>query len=351
MSAIPHSKPWIDEEDVSAVAAVLRGGMLAQGERTEAFEQAMCAWHGLPEGRAVAVGSGAGALFLALAALDVGPGDEVVLPSYVCHSVLEAVRTAGARPVVCDVGEGWLVTPEAVAPHVSPRTRALVIPHLYGIFADIAAFRRFGLPIVEDCAQALGRCRTSLEGDVAVFSFHPTKCLTTGEGGMAVAVRSDLASTLRTLRDGSPAADGRRHLSPLSDVSGALGLAQLARYERALERRRVLWGRYRNRLEPHLPWICARYPVSRSMFFRFVFRARGGIGAYRGAFLARGVHVRAGVDRLNHRLLGLPDRDFPVSAALLETTISLPCYPAMTDDEHERCVLAALEVLGDAVAP
>lgn len=351
MDAIPHSRPWITEADLDAVAKVLASGMLVQGARVRAFEAAVADWHGLPPERAVAVGSGAAALELALAALKVGPGHEVVLPTYVCHSVLEAVRGVGATPVVCDVGPKWVVRPADVEPHVGARTRALIIPHLYGLLADTAAFRRFGVPIVEDCAQAFGPRGTGLVGDVAVFSFHATKCLTTGEGGMAVATRPELAAPLRLRRDGGAGPDGTvladraRTLSPLPDTSAALGLSQLARYEAALARRRELWLRYRDRLRgvAPVPDDGPGWPL------RFLLRLEGGVEACGREFLARGVHVRSGVDRLNHRLLGLPDRDFPVATRLLETTVSLPLYAALTDGQHERCVAAALEVLANAV--
>jgi perosamine synthetase len=345
---IPHSKPWITDADQGAVASALASGMIVQGERTRDLERAVAAWHGLADEGSVAVASGGAAVLLALLALGAGPGDEVVLPSYVCQSVLEAVASSGARPVVCDVGEGWVVTPADVARHLGPRTRALVVPHMYGIFADVAAFRRFGLPIVEDCAQAVGGRGSRPEGDIAVFSFHATKCLTTGEGGLALAREPRLAAELRRLRDGDTVAPRQRVFAPLPDPSAALGLSQLARYAEALARRRELWARYRERLEAVLPGCCAAYPVERSMFFRFVIRVRGGVDAYEAAFLARGVNVRRGVDRLNHRLLGLGDHDFPVSVRLFETTLSLPLYPALTDDEHRWCADAAAAALAKA---
>lgn len=351
MDAISHSRPWITEADVDAVAKVLASGMVVQGERVRAFEAAVASWHGLPAERAVAVGSGAAAIELSLAALGLGPGDEVVFPTYVCHSVLEAVRGVGATPITCDVGSEWVVRPADVEPHVGPRTRALIIPHVYGVLADTPAFRRFGVAIVEDCAQAFGPRGTALHGDVAVFSFHATKCLTTGEGGMAVTTRPELAAALRMRRDGGAGPDGRvladraRTLSPMPDTSAALGLSQLGRYEAALARRRALWLRYRDRLGAIAPGLGAP-PVAP---LRFLLRVEGGVHAWGGEFLARGVHVRSGVDRLNHRLLGLPDRGFPVAARLLETTVSLPLYPALSDVQHERCVTAALEVLAKAV--
>ena len=145
MSLIPHSKPWITDADRQALEQVLGTRMLAQGERTRQFEQAVSEWVGGAGG--VAVGSGSAALVLALTALEVGGGDEVVLPTYVCPSVLEAVLTVGAVPVLCDVGPNWVVTDETIAAAVTRRTKALIIPHLYGIFAHVESFKRFRVPM------------------------------------------------------------------------------------------------------------------------------------------------------------------------------------------------------------
>lgn len=340
---IPHSRPWLTPEDADAVREVLASGMIAQGERTSAFEWEMASWVGAAGG--VATSSGSAALQLALTALEVGAGHEVVLPSYVCPSVQEAVVAAGAQPVLCDVGRDWVMTPSDAAAVVGKRTRALVVPHLYGIFADLGAFRAFGLPIVEDCAQAVdARGRRRIEGDVAVFSFHPTKCLTTGEGGMAVSKDAALVAQLRRLRDGETDASRRRLFAPLSDIAAELGLCQLARYEQGLLRRRRIVERYRSALADVAQLGLPTLGHDRSMYFRFPLRAGGGAERYQARFAQRGVAVRRGVDKLLHRLRGLSDTRFPRSVEHFETTVSLPIYPSLDDEQLERCTRAAREV-------
>src|SRR5882672_11343027 len=186
MKEILHSKPWITDADNAALADLMRSGMLAQGTKTAEFERAVSEWVGVKDS-GVAVGSGAASIVLALDALGIGSGDEVVLPTYVCPKVPEAVLTTGATPVLCDMSDYWTLKPDNVEPYVSPRTKALIVPHLYGIFSDTRSFHRFGIPVIEDCAQAIGHAgkRPPSSGDIAIFSFHPTKLLTTGEGGMA----------------------------------------------------------------------------------------------------------------------------------------------------------------------
>ncbi len=296
---IPHSRPWIAGDDLEAVAGVLRSGQIAEGPTTARFEAAMSQWLGLRH-PGVAVGSGAAAHQLALLALDVSSGDEVVLPTYVCRSVLDVVRASGATPVLADVGPQWVVTPATVAALVGERTRAIIVPHLYGIFADVAAFRTFGVPIIEDCGQAVD-CppRWALEGDVGVFSFHPTECLTTGEGGLAAAWDSSLNMRLRGFRDGRLSA--RRVLAPMSDVAAALGLSQLARYDVALERRRLIAGTYRHALGEAAGPLLRRTPWDRTMHFRFVMSSEGGLDAQAAAFARKRVIVRRGVDELLYR--------------------------------------------------
>jgi perosamine synthetase len=340
-----HSKPWITAGDRAAVAAVLDSGMLAQGERTSHLENAVSRWSGAAGG--VAVGSGSAAITLALGALGVGPGDEVVIPSYVCPSVMEAVLAAGGTPVLCDVSDDWVVNANTVSPHITQATRALLIPHMYGIFADCASFLKFGIPVIEDCAQAIGPPRTwpLSRRDVAVYSFHPTKLITTGEGGMVVAADPDLVERMRRLRDGTTGRDRARILSPLPDVGAALGLSQLARYAESLERRKLIATRYIASIEPLLPLGFSEYPFERSMFFRFPLRLRGGLMRFKPLFAARHIRVTNGVDLLLHRLRGLPDAGYPNSVRLFETTVSLPIYPALREEEVDRCIAAAGEIL------
>ena len=141
---IPHSRPWITADDHAAVHRVLAEEMLGQGERCARFERRLASWVGCTS-TGVATGSGTAALALALLGLDVGPGDEVVVPTYVCRSVLTAIKTVGADPVISDTGPHWFATPEAMAPHVSRRTRpgssgdgAAILPGHSGRRRDIS---------------------------------------------------------------------------------------------------------------------------------------------------------------------------------------------------------------------
>jgi perosamine synthetase len=345
---ILHSKPWIVGDDLTAVAAALRSGFIGSGRRTLEFEHRFSRWVKAAN-PGLSVGSGSAALYLAIKALGCGSEDEIVVPTYVCRSVLEAVIAAGARPVLCDVGQDWVVHPDNVALLITRRTKALIVPHMYGIFADVSAFRSFGVPIIEDCAQAIGsRASPVISGDVAVFSFHPTKCLTTGEGGMVVSSDKKIAARIRALRDGGDSSFDRKVFSPMSDLSAALGLSQLSRYDRMLARRREIASEYFRALAGCLPDAAVNLKGLPSMFFRFPMTVPGGAERYRNVFLRKGIHVRRGVDTLLHRLQGLPDDQFPCAVELYRTTLSLPIYPAMSNQDLRRCVSSLKAILGRA---
>lgn len=340
---IPHSRPWITEADIASVSTVLASSMLGQGQQVRMLEQRIAAWLNAEDG--VAVASGSAGLVLALYGLGVGVGDEVIVPTYVCRSVLEAVLTVGAQPVLCDVGTEWVITPSNVSHLLTSSTRAIVVPHMYGIFADVGSFRRLGVPIIEDFAQALDdRAQRSSLGDVAVLSFHPTKCLTAGEGGMVLSSNLEITRRMRILRDGDGDSYSARMFAPMSDVAAALAHAQLDRYQESLLRRREIAGRYLKTVRQICPSALNMDAFARSMFFRFPLRLAGGLVACQDAFYSLGVCVRRGVDELLHRRLGFSDSEFPEAVAHYATTVSLPIYPALTRHQESRCLDAIMSV-------
>src|SRR5581483_4123677 len=230
---IPHNRPLITDADIAAVSGTLASGWIAQGPQTRAFEEEVCAFLGL-EGDAVAVSSGTTALHLALLALGVGPEDAVILPTYVCSAVLNAVCHAGAAPVLADVSPNdFNLDPAHVHALLTARTKAIIAPHTYGFPADIGALRALGVPVVEDCAQAIGAAvagrKAGTLGDIAIFSFYATKLMTTGQGGMVVGPRT-LMETVRDLRDFDCRPTYRvRYNYQMTDFQAALGRSQLAR--------------------------------------------------------------------------------------------------------------------------
>jgi UDP-4-amino-4-deoxy-L-arabinose-oxoglutarate aminotransferase len=349
MKLIPHSRPWFTNQDSIALAKTLQSYMVGQGDSVRNLELSLAKW--IDADDAVAVSSCGAAIVLALRSLNVDKGDEVILPTYVCRTLLEAVLTVGAKPVLCDVGEDWVVTIDDVKRVLSRRTAALIIPHIYGIYADVRSFRAFGRPIIEDYSQALdAKFHRVIEGDIAVVSLHATKCVTAGEGGVALSGDPRIIDTMRSYRDGLGTSCSKRFFAPLSDLASALVLSQLDRYDLSLLRRREIANSYIEILSAVSPHFLSSRMLSNSMFFRFPIKIPGGLSNFEGFFAKRGIKITKGVDQLLHRLVRLPDADFPCAVRHFVTTISLPIYPALTDAEKLRCESALKDVLKNGYA-
>lgn len=309
--------------------------MLTQGVLTEEFENKVSQYLGAHGG--VATSSGTAALVLALQVLGLGPDDEVILPTYVCRSVLEAVITVGAKPVLCDVGQEWVMTPESVEPHLSQRTTAIIAVHTYGLAADINSLSSFGPPIIEDACQSFGLIidekSAGSMGSIGVLSFHATKCLTTGEGGMLVTKNPEMIEKARAIRDGSQNLL-RRVPAPLSDLQAALGISQLDRYGVFLNKRKQIQKEYYKVISDKLGWVSGIF--DRDFLYRFVMKNNGGFGLISKQFGVSNVCVRRGVDSLLHREMSLPDEQFKNAVSLYNRTVSVPFYPALTESEIGR---------------
>jgi perosamine synthetase len=297
---IPLSAPDIADAEIDAVVSVLRTPRLSLGPRAEEFEAAMAAYTSVSH--AVAVSSGTAGLHLALLALGVGPGDEVIVPSFTFIAVANAVRYVGAVPVFADIDPDSLnLSPQSVADAITARSRALLVVHTFGRPAEIGVLldiaRRHKLLVIEDACEAIGAevggRRVGSFGDAGVFAFYPNKQITTGEGGMVVTHDKDTARRVAALRnhgryESAPPVPGRPPESRdtwleygelgfnyrLSEMQCALGLAQLGRLEAILARREEIARRYCDLLRgnPNLTLPAATIPGARLSWFVFVVR-------------------------------------------------------------------------------
>ena len=337
MLTIPHSRPWINSADIRAVARVLRGGQIAQGDEIAAFEREMGDFLDMPPG--VAVSSGTAALHLALLGLGIGRGDEVILPSYVCVAPLHAVEYVGATPRLADIEPtSFNIDPSDVRRRITRRTRAIIVPHLFGLPADLDELLHLGIPIIEDCAQAIGaRYRNrpvGTFGALSILSFYATKLFTTGEGGMVIGRDRRVLARIRDLRDYD---ERRQHKTrfnyKLTDFQAALGRSQLHRLPAMLARRATLAERYRR----HWAALPIRVPMvddrRTHAYHRFVISCP--IAATRVArrLSAMGVTARPPIFRPIHRTLGL--EGFPGTDHAFRHALSLPLYPTLTARDAE----------------
>ena len=255
---IPLSAPDVTEAEIEAVAATLRTPQLSLGPKLAEFEAEFTRLTGVAH--AVGVSSGTAGLHLAIRALNIGPRDEVIVPSFTFIAVANAVRYEGATPVFADIEDASLnLSPEAVERAITPRTRAVVVVHTFGRPADMPALQaitqRHGIALIEDACEAIGarigdRPIGSF-GEIAVFAFYPNKQITTGEGGMVVTPRPDLAARMRSLRNQGRGEtdDWFQHAEVgynyrLSEINCTLGLGQMGRLQSILERRREIAREY-----------------------------------------------------------------------------------------------------------
>ncbi|MCB9537183.1 MAG: DegT/DnrJ/EryC1/StrS family aminotransferase [Myxococcales bacterium] len=323
------------------MTACLASGMIAAGRRVADFESSLSQYVG---GRAgVATATGTDALVLALAAVGVSAGDEVVLPTYVCRDVMLAVRRLRGTPVLCDVSDAWCSTAADVRACLTDRTRAVIAVDALGIRAPIAEMAALGVPVIEDACQALAPTAPAAGAVARVYSFHATKCLTTGEGGMVVTDDEHLAASLRSFRD------DQRFVAPLSDFAASLGIAQLARHPEAQTRRRRLVEQALIRWAPAATQMFAAR-LDRSALFRLPLWLDADFDAFAAACRDRGVMVRRGVDALLHRALGRPDADFPGAVAAFQHTISVPVQPSLSAEEAERVLRVVDDVCREVLA-
>ncbi|MFA9200687.1 MAG: DegT/DnrJ/EryC1/StrS family aminotransferase [Cypionkella sp.] len=338
---IAHSAPWITAADRQAVERRLAEGQIASGALAASFEDEVKAHVGAAHARSAP--DGTSAIAAALRGLGIGSGDDVVLPTYVCVDVELAVRAVGAAPRFADVDRTGTITAETAAAAITPRTRAIIAVHSLGRPCAIGPLRALNVPVIEDACQAFGFAfpegTAGTLGDIGIYSFHATKCLTTGEGGMIVCAAGDLLP--------EPAGEELALCPRLSDLQAALGLAQLSRYDSMLGRRAEIRRTYDAALGGRGGG--SRGPAGGALFrYTFELRDSAPFEAATRHFADRGIHLRRGVDALLHRRHGLPDDRFPGACALFARNASVPFYPALTD--HEVGLIARALAEYDGVA-
>jgi dTDP-4-amino-4,6-dideoxygalactose transaminase len=371
VDVIPIMRPWLGPEEELAVAEVLASGWVAQGPKVAAFEASMCA--ALGAAHAVATTSCTTALHLALHALGIGPGDEVVVPSLSFIATANAVRYVGARPVFADVDlTTQNVTAATIEPALSPATRAVIAVHQAGMPADIDAIERLcdrhDVALVEDAACAIGstyRGRPVGGGRLVALSFHPRKLLTTGEGGMLLTASAELARRLRRLREhGMGVSAHERHQSGavvveryeelgfnfrMTDLQAAVGLAQLTRLEAMVAERRRLAAAYRDALAAVPGLVLPDDPPygttnHQSFFVRLQDDAPVGRDELMQRLLEQGISTRRGImaAHLEPAYAHMPAPPLPVTERLTRRTLILPLFHGMTEADMDR-VVGALE--------
>ncbi len=356
-AAIPIARPLIGDEEKRAVLEVLSSGVLVASRRVAEFEQSFARYVGVPH--AIATSSGSAALHAAMLALGIGPGDRVVTTPFTFAASSNAVIHAGAQPVFADVdpltGNLDLTATEDVLRDGG--ARAILIVHLYGLPADAPAFRaladRYGALLIEDCAQAHGAAvggrRVGTFGDAAIFSFYPTKNLTTGEGGMVVTADADVARRARLLVD--PRGDEEYAYEVvgfnyrMTEIAGAIGLVQLASLDERNGRRRE-HARWLDRALGTLSWL--RTPAVpqgyHHVYHQYTLRVPERRDALARHLAGLGIGCRVYYPRLVPHTPAYQRRGFggvyPRAERLTAEALSVPVHPALSRDDLDAVATA-----------
>lgn len=345
-------EPILTGREEALVNDVLRSGYLNDGEVTAAFEHRIAVLFGVAH--AVATTSGTSAIFLALAAAGVGPGDDVIVPDVTFIATANAVRLAGATPVLVDIDPRTLtIDIEAAEAAITPRTRAIVPVHVSGRPAAIDRIveiaRRRGLAVIEDAAEAFlskldGRCLGTI-GDAGCLSFSPNKMIMTGQGGMVLTHRADLAARVRALKDhGRPVrGTGGNDLHPtlgfnfkLTNLQAAVGLAQAEAIESRVEKTRQLFRAYRRGLEGVEGIVLPGFDVDAGVTPQWIDAVAEDRDALIAHLLERQIDCRPFWFPLHTQRPYLQaDAPFPVSTSLIRRALWLPSALSLTEADIE----------------
>jgi dTDP-4-amino-4,6-dideoxygalactose transaminase len=370
---LPYCLPSIGEEEVREVVDSLRSGWITTGPKVKRFEEDFARYVG--SRYAIAVSSCTAALHLALAARDIGPGDEVIVPTLTFCATANVVAHTGARPVVVDVNQDCQIDPQAVTRAITPRTRAILPVHYGGQPCDLDQLLALGekhcVPVIEDAAHAAGAAyhgsRIGTHGLATAFSFYATKNMTTGEGGMITTNDDVLAARIRLLSLHGMSRDAWKRYSEagswyyevcepgfkynMTDIQAALGIHQLRRLDGFIERRRSIARRYAAAFAD-LPELLlpAESPDRSHIYHLYAVRILPETGSLdRDAFIASLKKAKIGTsvhfvplhrhpyyrDRYGYRTDA-----FPVAERIYRGLVSLPLYPAMSERDVEDVVVA-----------
>jgi perosamine synthetase len=336
---IPHNKPSIGIEESRAMEEVIASGWIAPGEKVKQFEQAFADYVGAEY--AIAVNSGTAALTVALKALGIFRGNEIIVPTYACAAVVNAIYMATSTyPYLVDINvNDFNIDFDMIKKALFYKRHGIVIPHTYGVPADIQQFKQFKLPIIEDCSQALGSYingqHVGLQGDIGIFSFGPSKMITTGSGGMLVTNNKDLSEKARDFTDYD------KHIPAfnfaMDDLQAAMGIKQLKKLPGFLRRRECMAMQYiKCVLDTQKYWAVQQSNFNKRNWYRFIVmdECTDFVNRLKQHLANNGITAIVPIERheLLHNMLGLDAKKYMNAEWISTHGLSLPIYPSLLDE-------------------
>lgn len=320
INLIPHSKPYLRDEESKALSDVIKSFNIEDSNWTTKFGNLIKNYLGLKN--LTFTSSGSHALSAILEILEIKEGDEVILPTYVCESILIELLNKKAVPVFCEI-DGWVSNEKLISEKISSKTKAIIIVHLFGIECSFEKLKKYKIPIIEDCCQSFGlkinHKFSGAIGDFSFFSFHPTKCLTTGEGG-AFSINNEKFENNYSFNN--------RFIFKMSNLNSSLGYYQLLDYDSFLKKREKIAQSYLRILFKHN----IKYNYKNSIWFRFPLIVSDD-KFFIEFFKQRGITIRKGVDNLLHKKFNYDER-LILSEHIFNHTVSIPIYPALSHEEN-----------------
>jgi perosamine synthetase len=370
---IPYGRQWIDEEDIAAVVEVLRSDWLTTGPKVDEFEEAFARFVGAEH--AVAVSSGTAALHSAMDAIGIGPGDEVIVPPITFVATANCVMFQGGKPVFADVTpETLLLDPTEVKKKITPRTKAIIAVDYAGHPCDYDALRalarRHGLFLIADACHSLGAeykgRKTGSLADLTVFSFHPVKHITTGEGGMITTEDAKIADHMRQFRNHGINTDHRQRTKTgswfyemvglgfnyrITDIQCALGLSQLKKLPQWIKRLQELAREYDRAFEKshRIRPLPKAAEVSHAYHLYVVKCVEGRdeiFSSLRKSNIGANVHyIPVHLHPFYRKTFGYKEGDYPVSESAYYQALSLPIFSGMTDRDSAYVIESVLNIM------
>ena len=345
---IPHNRPAIGAEEIKAAADALSNLELTMGTKVKEFEEAFSKYIGTT---AVATSSGTSALHLALIAIGISKNDEVIVPSYTCIAVALPVLYQQAKPVLADVNDDYNISIEDVKRRITNKTKAVIVPHMFGYPADLREIKELcegkNIYLIEDCAQSIGATYHDKEvgtfGDISIFSFYATKMMTSIQGGMVCTNNSDWIQIFKDLRYHDQCRsfediDPRiKYSYMMSDIGAAIGIIQLKKLNYFLNMRREIASIYREKLNDKMIMHPLESEEKRHVYSRYVIRMPYNPSTIIEKLREYNVTCeRMYVPPLHRRTLIRKFNNnarFPKTEEILDSAISLPIYPSLTEEE------------------